>query len=82
VIASPSISAIGVPVGASKTTIAAWWAGSWPGKSETSLAVTVTASCACAPISSTVPRPGTSTPVRGGIEARPALSAANASASA
>ena len=31
VIASPSISAAGVPVAASKTTIAAWWAGSWPG---------------------------------------------------
>jgi hypothetical protein len=31
VMASPSISATGVPVGASKTTIAAWWAGSWPG---------------------------------------------------
>jgi hypothetical protein len=46
------------------------------------LAVTVAASWACAPISSTVPWPGTSTPVRGGIDARPALSAANASASA
>ena len=53
VIASPSISATGVPVAASKTTIAAWWAGSWPGKSETSLAVTDAASWACAPISRT-----------------------------
>ena len=31
VMASPSISAAGVPVAASKTTIAAWCAGSWPG---------------------------------------------------
>ena len=37
---------------------------------------------ACAPISRIVPWPGASTPVRGGTEARPALSAANASASA
>ena len=81
VIASPSISAAGVPVAASKTTIAAWWAGSWPGKTETSLTVTDGCSWRWAPISRIEPAPGTSTPARGGIEARPALRAAKAAAS-